>query len=65
MIGVSKEAMQQEGRSYWLSYNPHHLADIGRLGRLVVAGWSIEVYRPMRSSRLGAFAERLRLAAES
>lgn len=64
VIGVERFRDGWSRPGFWLSYDPHHLAGIGCLGRLVIAGWAVEVYRPAQGTTLGTLAERIRKAAE-
>lgn len=45
LIGCDPEQLKREGRSWLLSVDREHLADCGCLGRVIVWGWSVEVYR--------------------
>lgn len=47
---VDTKERQREGRSYWLAFDRDHLADMGCLGRLVIAGWAVEVFKPMKDA---------------
>jgi len=64
VIGVERMRDGWSRPGFWLAYDPHHLADVGCLGRLVIAGWAVEVYRPTQGSILSALVERVRATFE-
>lgn len=61
---VTKSAMQDDRRSWFLSYDPFFMADSGCLGRLVIIGFAVEVYRPLTGSRVSLALELMRGIAE-
>jgi len=46
---VTMEEMTSIGKSYLLSWDSLYMSHVGCVGRLVVYGWSLEIYRPIRS----------------
>ena len=44
---VSRKEMAAIGKSYLLSWDSLYMSHVGCLGRLVVNGWTLEIYRPI------------------
>ncbi len=51
---VSKEEMAAIGKSYLLSWDSLYMSNVGCVGRLVVCGYTLEIYKPMRGAVVAA-----------